>query len=182
MIFHETKLKGSYIIELEKREDHRGFFARSWDGSILEQHGLVGNVVQQNIAFSKIKGTIRGLHYQKAPFQETKCVRCTRGSIYDVIVDLRPDSQTFKQWLGIKLTADDYKILYIPKDFAQGFQALEDNSEIMYLVSEGYTPAAEAGVRYSDPSIGIEWPLSVSMITDKDESWPDFSGPSVSGR
>jgi len=176
VIFVETKLKGAYIVALEKREDHRGFFARSWDGNILEQHGLIGKVIQQNIAFSKIKGTIRGLHYQKAPHQETKFVRCTRGSVFDVIVDLRPDSATFKQWLGVKLTVDDYKLLYVPKDFAQGFQSLEDNSEIMYLVSEVYTSAAEGGVRYNDPSIGIEWPLPVSMITEKDANLPDFSG------
>ena len=176
MIFVETKLTGAYVIELEKREDHRGFFARGWDGNILEQRGLNGKVIQQNIAFSKVKGTIRGLHYQKAPHQETKLVRCTRGSIFDVIVDLRPDSATFKQWLGVKLTMDDYRVLYVPKDFAQGFQSLEDNSEIMYLVSEVYTPAAEAGVRYDDPAIGIEWPLPVSMITEKDANLPDFSG------
>lgn len=176
MIFVQTKLEGAYIVELEKREDHRGFFARSWDGSVLEQHGLVGKVVQQNIAFSKIKGTIRGLHYQKAPYQETKFVRCTRGTVYDVLVDLRPDSPTFKQWLGIKMTVDEYKLLYVPKDFAQGFQSLEDNSEIQYLVSTVYTPAAEAGIRYNDPNIGIEWPLPVSMITEKDANLPDFSG------
>lgn len=175
MIFIETKLKGAYIVELKKREDHRGFFARGWDGNIFEQHGLVGRVIQQNIAFSKIKGTIRGLHYQMAPHQETKFVRCTRGSIFDVIVDLRPDSATFKQWLGVKLTMDEDQLLYVPKDFAQGFQALEDNSEIMYLVSEVYTPAAEAGIRYNDPAIGIEWPLPVSMITEKDANLPVFS-------
>ena len=176
MIFVETKLKGVCIVELEKREDHRGFFARSWDEKIFEQHGLVGRVIQQNIAFSKIKGTIRGLHYQKAPYQETKFVRCTRGTVFDVMVDLRPDSATFKQWLGVKLTVDDYRLLYVPKDFAQGFQSLEDNSEIMYLVSEVYTPAAEAGIRYNDPAIGIEWPLPISMITEKDANLPDFSG------
>ncbi|MGZ9226870.1 MAG: dTDP-4-dehydrorhamnose 3,5-epimerase family protein, partial [Anaerolineales bacterium] len=139
-------------------------------------HGLIGDVVQQNIGFSKVKGTIRGLHYQKAPHQETKYVRCTRGAVFDVIVDLRPDSATFKQWLGVTLTQDDYRVLYVPKDFAQGFQALEDNSEIMYLVSEVYTPGAEGGIRYNDPSIGIEWALPVSMISEKDVSWPDFSG------
>jgi dTDP-4-dehydrorhamnose 3,5-epimerase len=172
----ETKLQGAYLVELEKREDHRGFFARSWDANVLEEHGLVGRVVQQNIAFSRLKGTIRGLHYQKAPHQETKFVRCTRGSVFDVMVDLRPDSPTFKQWLGVKLTVDDFRLLYVPKDFAQGFQSLEDNSEIQYLVSAVYTPAAEAGIRYNDPNIGIEWPLPVSMITEKDANLPDFSG------
>lgn len=176
MNFVETKLKGAYIVELEKREDDRGFFARGWDGIIFEQHGLMGRIVQQNIAFSRIKGTLRGLHYQKAPHQEIKIVRCTRGVIFDVIVDLRPESETFRQWLGVKLTMDDYRVLYVPKDFAHGFQSLEDNSEIMYLVSEVYTPSAEAGIRYNDPSLRIEWPLPVSVITQKDASWPDFSG------
>lgn len=175
MIFVETKLKGAYIVELEKREDNRGFFARGWDGNLLQQHGLIGSVVQQNIAFSKTKGTIRGLHYQKAPHQETKFIRCTRGSVFDVIVDLRPDSATFKQWLGVKLAMDDNIVLYVPKDFAHGFQSLEDNSEIMYLVSEVYTPASEAGVRYNDPSIEIKWPLPVSIISEKDMNWPNFS-------
>ncbi len=176
MIFVETKLKGAYIIDLEKKEDHRGFFARGWDGNLLEQRGLVGNAVQQNISFSKLKGTIRGLHYQMAPHQEMKYVRCTRGRIFDVIIDLRPDSPTFKQWFGINLSVDDYKVVYVPKGFAQGFQSLEDNSELTYLTSEIYTPPSEAGIRYNDPSIGIEWPLPVSMISEKDTAWPDFSG------
>lgn len=176
MILVETKLKGAYIIELEKREDNRGFFARSWDGGLLEQHGLIGNVIQQNITFSKYKGTIRGLHYQKPPYQEMKYVRCTRGSIFDVIVDLRQDSPTYKQWLGVKLSMDDYRVLYVPKDFAQGFQSLEDNSEMTYLVSEVYTPLSEAGIRYNDPSIQVDWPLPVTMISEKDKNWPDFSG------
>jgi dTDP-4-dehydrorhamnose 3,5-epimerase len=175
MLFVETKLKGAYIIEPEKRKDSRGFFARIWDGGIFEKRGLTGKVVQQSISYNKTCGTIRGLHYQKAPYQETKIIRCTRGTIFDVMVDLRPDSATFKQWLGVKLAVDDYKVLYVPQGFAQGFQSLEDNSEIMYLVSEVYTPAAEAGIRYNDPSIGIEWPLPVSVITEKDANWPDFS-------
>jgi dTDP-4-dehydrorhamnose 3,5-epimerase len=174
--FVETKLKGVYLVELEKREDNRGFFARGWDKSILEQHGLIGGVLQQNIAFSKFKGTVRGPHYQKAPHEETKFVRCTRGAVFDVTVDLRPDSETFQQWLGVTLTMDDYKVLYVPKGCAHGFQSLEDNSEIMYLVSEVYTPTAEAGIRYDDPCIGIEWPLPVSMVSEKDSSWPDFAG------
>lgn len=176
MNFVETNLKGAYIIELKKHEDSRGFFARGWDEAVLEKHGLVGRATQQNIAFSRIKGTIRGLHYQIAPYQETKLVRCTRGSIFDVIVDLRPDSPTFKQWLGVRLSMDDYRVLFVPKDFAHGFQSLEDNSEIMYLVSAPYTPAAEAGIRYNDSAIGVDWPLPVSMISEKDTSWPDFSG------
>lgn len=176
MNFVETRLKGAFLVKLKKHEDNRGFFARGWDKGLLEQQGLIGSVTQQNIAFSKVKGTVRGLHYQKAPHQETKFVRCTRGSVFDVIVDLRPDSPTFKHWLGVTLTMDDYQVLYMPKDFAHGFQALEDNSEIMYLVSEPYTPTAEAGIRYNDPVIHVDWPLPVTMVSEKDASWPDFSG------
>jgi dTDP-4-dehydrorhamnose 3,5-epimerase len=175
VIFFETKLKGAYLVELKKHEDNRGFFARGWDQTLLEQQGLIGNVTQQNIAFSKTKGTVRGLHYQRTPHQETKFIRCTRGAVFDVIVDLRPDSPTYKQWLGMTLSMDDYRVLYMPKDFAHGFQALEDNSEIMYLVSEPYAPAFEAGIRYNDPSIRVEWPMPVTMISEKDMSWPDFS-------
>jgi dTDP-4-dehydrorhamnose 3,5-epimerase len=175
VIFVETKLKGAYLVELKKHEDNRGVFARGWDQTLLEQQGLIGSVTQQNIAFSKTKGTVRGLHYQKAPHQETKFIRCTRGAVFDVIVDLRPDSPTYKQWLGMTLSMDDYRVLYMPKDFAHGFQALEDNSEIMYLVSEAYAPAFEAGIRYNDPSVRVEWPLPVTLISEKDMSWPDFS-------
>jgi dTDP-4-dehydrorhamnose 3,5-epimerase len=176
MIFIETKLKGAYIIELERREDHRGFFARTWDSREFEERGLVGKAVEQSLSFNKARGTIRGMHYQKDPYQETKLIRCTRGGIFDVIIDLRPASPTFKQWMGIELTTVNYRMLYVPKDFAHGFQSLEDDSEIIYLMSEVYTPTAGAGIRYNDPSIGIEWPLPVSVIAEKDTKWPDFSG------
>jgi dTDP-4-dehydrorhamnose 3,5-epimerase len=176
MLFIETRLKGAYIIELEKREDARGFFARTWDGKIFEEHGLVGTVVQQNASFTRGVGTIRGMHYQKAPYQETKLIRCTRGEIFDVIVDLRPASPTFKEWLGIELTEKNYRMLYVPKDFAHGFQTLQENTEVTYLVSEAYHPEAEAGLRYNDPAIGIDWPLPIKSVSEKDANWPDFSG------
>lgn len=176
MRFIETNLKGAYIIELERREDQRGFFARVWDDRIFEEQGLVGHVVQQNASFSRLAGTIRGMHYQKAPYQETKLIRCTRGRIFDVIVDLRPASSTFKQWLGVELTLDNDRMLYVPKDFAHGFQTLENETEVTYLVSETYHPEAEMGLRYNDPAIGMEWPLPMKSISEKDAGWPDFSG------
>jgi dTDP-4-dehydrorhamnose 3,5-epimerase len=176
MLFIETKLRGAYIIELEKREDHRGFFARTWDGKIFEERGLAGIVVQQNASLTRDAATIRGMHYQRAPYQETKLIRCSRGAIFDVIIDLRPGSPTFKEWLGVELTASNYRMLYVPQDFAHGFQTLEDETEVTYLVSEAYHPESEAGIRYNDPAIGIEWPLPIRSVSEKDASWPDFSG------
>ena len=174
MIFTETKLPEAYLIDIEKREDERGFFARSWCQKEFEAHGLVPRVTQANISFNKYKGTLRGMHYQAAPFAETKLVRCTRGAIYDVIVDLRPDSPTCMQWLGVELTAENYKMLYVPEGFAHGFQTLIDNTEATYQVSQFYTPEAEGGLRYNDPTFNIDWPLEVQVISDKDRNWPDF--------
>ncbi|MGZ9165649.1 MAG: dTDP-4-dehydrorhamnose 3,5-epimerase [Anaerolineales bacterium] len=175
MIFIETNLKGAYIIDLEKREDDRGFFARTWDGRIFEEQGLIGKAAQQSVSFNKARGTIRGVHYRKAPYQETRLIRCTRGEIFDVIVDLRPESHTFKQWLGMELTMDNYRMLYVPKDFAHGFQTLQNDTEVTYLMSEIHVPEAEAGFRYNDPAIGIEWPLSVTMISKRDVNYADYS-------
>jgi dTDP-4-dehydrorhamnose 3,5-epimerase len=170
--FIETELPGAYILELEKRGDERGFFARTWCQHEFEEHGLVAEVVQQNTSVSKYKGTLRGMHYQVAPQQETKLVRCTKGALFDVIIDLRPDSNTYNQWLGVELTEDNYKMLYVPKDFAHGFITLQDNTEVTYLVSAFYAPDAERGIRYNDPKIGIKWPGTVSTLSDKDASWP----------
>ena len=175
MIFKETKLKDAYLIEIEKLEDRRGFFARAWCQREFEAHGLVSRIVQANISYNRKKGTLRGLHYQVAPYAETKLVRCTRGAIYDVIIDLRPDSPTYMQWLGVELTAENYKMLYVPEGFAHGFQTLADETEVTYQVSQFYTPGAEGGVRYNDPAFGIEWPLAVQVISDKDQNWPDYS-------
>ena len=174
MIFKETKLKGAFVIEIHKLEDARGFFGRSWCANELKEHGLNTNVAQANTSFSVKRGTLRGMHYQIDPYQETKLIRCTQGSIYDVIIDLRKDSSTYKQWFGIELTQDNYRMLYVPEDFAHGFITLQDNCEVSYLVTQFYTPGAEAGIRWNDPQFGIQWPLDPAVISEKDESHPDF--------
>jgi dTDP-4-dehydrorhamnose 3,5-epimerase len=176
MIFTQTELPGAYILDLEKRGDSRGFFARTWCQNELSAHGLNVNVVQANMSFSKTRGTLRGMHFQRAPYAETKLVRCTMGAIYDVIVDLRPDSPTFKRWIGVELSAQNHRMLYIPEGFGHGFQTLTDDVEVTYQVTAFYTPGAEGGVRYNDPAFGIEWPLDVSEISDKDRAWADFGG------
>jgi dTDP-4-dehydrorhamnose 3,5-epimerase len=178
MIFLETKLVGAYLIEIEKREDQRGFFARTWCQNEFEAHGLVACIVQANMSYNKRQGTLRGMHFQVAPYAETKLVRCIRGALYDVIVDLRPDSPTFAQWLGVELTADNYRMLYVPEGFAHGFQTLADDTEASYQVSQFYTPGAEGGLRYNDPAFQIEWPLAVAVISEKDASWPNYPLPS----
>lgn len=176
MIFTETKLKGAYIIDLERREDNRGFFARTWCQQEFEAQGLVAGIVQANTSYNKLKGTLRGMHYQNAPFAETKLVRAVRGAIYDVIIDLRPDSATYMGWIGVELTADNRRSLFVPEGFAHGFQTLEDDTDVTYQVSAFYTPGAEGGARYNDPAFNIEWPLAVSVLSDKDATWPDYNG------
>lgn len=174
MIFKETKLKGAFEIEIKKLEDERGFFGRSWCANEMAEHGLNSVIKQANTSFSKTKGTIRGMHFQKAPYQESKLIRCTKGAILDVIIDLRPDSPTFKQWIGVELTESNYKMLYVPEDFAHGFMTLENNSEVTYLVSQFYTPGAEAGIRWNDPDFGINWPLEPTVISEKDQNHPNY--------
>lgn len=176
MKFHETELKGAFIIEPEKRADDRGFFARSWCQKEFEQHGLVPRVVQANISNNKYKATLRGMHYQASPYEETKLVRCTRGAVYDVIIDVRPDSPTYRRWIGVELTASNYKMLYVPEGFAHGFQTLEDDTEVIYQVSQFYTPSAERGIRWNDPLFQIKWLTPVETISEKDANWPDFAG------
>ncbi len=176
MIFTETSLKGAYIIELEQIEDERGFFARSWCAREFAEHGLNPNLAQCNVSFNKKKGTLRGMHYQAAPHEEAKMLRCTKGSLYDVIVDLRKDSPTYKQWFSVDLTAENSKQLYIPEGFAHGFQTLEDGTEIFYQMTEFYHPKNAVGVRYDDPAFGIEWPMSDWIISEQDRGYPDFRG------
>lgn len=171
MIFKETKLKGAYIIEIEPIDDERGFFARSWCKEEFKQRGLNCNLVQCNISFNKKSGTLRGMHYQIAPYEEDKLVRCTSGAIYDVIIDLRPKSETFKQWISIELTAENRKMLYVPKGFAHGFQTLEDNAEVFYQMSEFYHHGHATGIRWDDESFKIEWPIEEKIISDKDKNY-----------
>jgi dTDP-4-dehydrorhamnose 3,5-epimerase len=174
MKFTETKLKGAFVVEIEKLTDDRGFFARSWCQKEFEAQGLTSRVVQSNVSFNRKKATLRGLHYQIAPHQECKLIRCTRGSVYDVIIDLRFESPTYRQWVGVDLTADNYSMLFVPEDFAHGFLTLADNTEITYQVSQFYTPGSEKGIRFNDPAFNIQWPLDVSVISNKDRTWPDF--------
>lgn len=174
MIFTETPLKGAYVIELEQIEDERGFFARSWCSGEFEKHGLNPNLAQCNVSFNKKKGTLRGMHYQAPPHEEAKLVRCTRGSLYDVIIDLRPDSPTFKKWFSVDLTAENRKQLYIPEGFAHGFVTLEDATEIFYQMTEFYHPNSAQGIRWNDPAFRVKWPLSDWIISERDRGYADF--------
>jgi dTDP-4-dehydrorhamnose 3,5-epimerase len=171
MKFTETKLKGAFVIDLEPRGDDRGFFARAFCQKEFEAHGLKAVIAQAKIAFNYRKGIVRGLHFQFPPAAETKFVRCSRGAIVDVIVDLRPESPTYLQHVMVELTAENRRGLFVPERFAHGYQVLEDNTETTYQVGEFYTPAAESGLRYSDPRLAIEWPLQATDMTDKDQQW-----------
>lgn len=174
MIFKETKLKGAFIIEPERLEDERGFFARTFCQKEFKKYGLNFSIVQCNISFNKKKGTLRGMHYQVAPHEEAKIVSCIRGAIYDVIIDLRKDSPTYCKWFAVKLTVENYKMFYIPKGFAHGFQTLEDDTMVFYQMSEFYHPECAQGARWNDPAFGIEWPVSVKIISEKDLGYKDF--------
>ena len=176
MKFFETELKGSYIIELERPEmDERGFFTRIWDKKIFQDKGLNSDLVQISFSFNKTRGTIRGMHFQKKPFAEVKLVRCTRGKIFDVIIDLRPESNTYKKWIGVELKSDDFKMLYIPKGFAHGFQTLEDDTEVFYQMSNWFSPEHVRGIRWNDKEFDIKWPIKCSIISKKDTTYEDFT-------
>jgi len=175
VIFEETELKGAFLVRLEKREDERGFFARSWCQSECEAHGLNPRVVQCNVSFNAHKGTLRGLHYQSVPHQEAKLVRCTAGAIYDVIVDLRPGSPDFRKHVVLTLSAANHDMLYVPEGLAHGFMTLEDNTEVFYQMSEFYSPESSKGVRWNDPAFGILWPSTPSVISDRDQSYADYN-------
>lgn len=177
MQFIRTKLKDAFIIDLEPKSDHRGFFARTFCAQEFEAHGLKPVVAQCNLSFNHKQGTLRGMHYQVSPATETKLVRCTQGAIYDVIVDMRPDSLTYLQHIGVELTAQNRRALYVPEMFAHGYQTLTDEVEVTYQVGEFYTPGYERGLRYDDPVLGIEWPLSVSEISAKDGAWSLLEAP-----
>jgi len=171
MIFTETKLKGAFIIDIERREDNRGFFARAFCQNEFKDHGLKPVIAQANLAFNRHKGTLRGMHFQYPPAAESKLVRCPRGTILDIIVDLRPESPTYLEHITVELTEENYRSLYVPERFAHGYQALRDHTETSYQVGEFYTPNADGGLRYNDPLLKLEWPLPVSIISDKDQAW-----------
>ena len=177
MKFSETKLQGAFIVALEPRRDHRGFFSRTFCAREFIEHNLKPAVAQCNLSYNYSKGTLRGMHYQLAPATESKFIRCTKGAIYDVIIDMRPDSKTYLQHIAVELSEENHLALYVPEMFAHGYQALTDNTEIIYQVSEFYTPNQERGLRYDDPVLGIEWPLPISEISDKDANWTLFKAP-----
>ena len=172
--FKETKLKGAFVIDPERFNDDRGFLARSFSFKEFETHGLNPRIAECNISFSRKRYTVRGMHFQKPPDAQAKLVRCTKGAIYDVIIDLRPESPTFKQWIGEELTAKNRRMLYVPEGFAHGFQTLEDDTEVFYQISNFYTPGSEGGVRWNDPVFGIDWPAAPRIISDRDAGYPDF--------
>jgi len=171
MIFKETSLKGAYIIEIEPLEDERGFFARSFCRKEFEEHSLNFSIVQCNLSYNKKKGTLRGMHYQIAPHKEAKLVSCIKGAIYDVIIDLRPDSSTFCQWFAVELTAENHRMLYVPEGFAHGFQTLKDDTVAFYQMSEFYHPECARGVRWNDPAFGVDWPLPNPIMSNKDMNY-----------
>lgn len=171
MIFSETKLSGAYVIDIKKIEDERGFFARIWDKNEFSKMGLNSEFVQTSISLNTKKGTIRGMHYQTKPYEETKIVRCTKGKIFDVIVDLRPDSKTFKDWFSVELSADNYKMLYVPKGIAHGFQTLEDSTEVTYQISQFYMPKFSKGIKWNDDTLNIKWPIKSIIISERDKSF-----------
>jgi dTDP-4-dehydrorhamnose 3,5-epimerase len=174
MRFVSTPIRGAFIVELERREDSRGFFARAFCQREFTEHGLNPEVAQCNISFNERRGTLRGMHYQAKPHEEAKLVRCTRGGIFDVIVDLRTESETRLRWFGVELSAENRRALYVPEGLAHGYQTLQDGSEIFYQVSEEYTPMAERGVRWNDPAFGIRWPIADPILSAKDAAYANY--------
>lgn len=174
MIFRETALPGSYIIEPEQHHDSRGYFARMYCAREFEATGIEFEIAQSSVAFNEATGTLRGLHYQLPPYGEAKIVRCIVGAIYDVIVDLRPDSAGYLEWIGVELSAVNGRSLYVPEGFAHGYLTLEDATEVIYLMNQFYVAKAGRGVRWDDPRLGIEWPGDIAVISRKDQSWPDL--------
>lgn len=172
MMYSESSLPGVYVIEMQPFEDARGSFSRVFCAREMREQGLSFDLAQINTAFNRKAGTIRGLHYQYQPHAEIKIVSCISGGVFDVAVDIRPDSPSYLKWFGTELTAGNQRLLYIPAGFAHGYQALTDDAKLIYLVSEFYTPTAEGGLRFDDPAIGIDWPLEVSAVSEKDASWP----------
>jgi dTDP-4-dehydrorhamnose 3,5-epimerase len=175
MRFHQTDIPGVFQIHLEANVDDRGFFARSWCQKEFQRHALNDQIVQCSVSFSKKKGTLRGMHYQAAPYPETKVVSCTKGAIYDVVIDLRRASTAYRHWVGVQLTAADRNMIYVPEGCAHGFITLEDETEVLYKMSEFYHPDLAEGVRWDDPAFAVSWPVPVEVISDRDRSYPDFA-------
>jgi dTDP-4-dehydrorhamnose 3,5-epimerase len=175
MTFHGTKLPGTFEIHLERRSDERGFFARCWCQDEFARNGLNSKLVQCSISFNAREGTLRGMHYQSPPYAEAKLVRCTKGAIYDVVVDLRPDSPTYRDWIGVVLTSANRNMVYVPEGCGHGFLTLEDESEVFYQMSEVYSPEAARGARWNDPAFQISWPATVKVISERDRTYPDFA-------
>jgi dTDP-4-dehydrorhamnose 3,5-epimerase len=184
MIFTETKLPGSFVIDVERRKDERGFFARVFCQHEFEAHGLKPIIAQANVAYNRKKGTLRGMHFQFPPAAETKLVRCTRGAILDIIVDLRPESPTYLKHVAVELTAENSRALYVPERFAHGYQVLQDDTETSYQVGEFYAPGCEGGLHYDDPRLALNWPLPIGAISDKDRAWKrlDVQEEEIRGR
>jgi dTDP-4-dehydrorhamnose 3,5-epimerase len=176
MIFTTTSIGGVVVVEPERFEDERGFFARTWDTSVFEEHGLNGRLVQCSISYNSARGTLRGLHYQVAPREEAKLVRCTAGTVFDVAVDLRMDSETYLGWFGVELSAENRRALFVPEGCAHGFLTLTDDSEVLYQISEVWAPDASRGARWDDPAFGVQWPGDVVVINERDRTYPDFQG------
>jgi dTDP-4-dehydrorhamnose 3,5-epimerase len=176
--FIETKLRGAFVVEPRLFEDRRGFFTRTWSREEFARAGCNPDLFECNVSFNKAAGTLRGMHYQVAPYAQAKLVRCTMGAIYDVIIDLRPGSATFAQWVGAELTAENRRQLYIPEGFAHGFITLADSTEVFYQMGNVFNAESARGVRYNDPAFGIAWPREVSVIIDRDAQYPDFSSES----
>ncbi len=181
MIFKETKLRGAYVIELERHADERGFFARAYCEREFREHGLPTWYPQCNLSRNRLAGTLRGMHYQAAPHQEPKLVRCVAGALHDVIVDLRPDSPTHLGWLGVELSAEDGRALFIPPGFAHGFITLRDDTDVFYQMGQFYQPGSARGLRYDDPLIGIRWPREPSLVAERDAAYPDFNPAAFDG-
>ena len=175
MKFQKIDFDNVYLIEIEKLEDSRGFFARTFDSKIFEEKGLVSKFIQFSISHNIQKGTIRGMHYQINPYSETKLITCNSGKIFDVLIDLRPESRTFKKWFGIELNSKNHNMIYIPDGFAHGFQTLEDNSEVVYHISQIFMPKFARGIRWDDPEFKIKWPLKPTLISQKDRNWEFFN-------
>jgi dTDP-4-dehydrorhamnose 3,5-epimerase len=175
MLFLETAIRDVYLIEPKRIEDNRGYFAILWNQSTLRDQGLDSTFYQANLSFNHRKGTLRGMHFQHPPYEQAKLIWCLRGAIYDVLIDIRPDSPTYGRWAGFEMTAESRQILYVPRGMAHGFQTLDDDTAIVYHVAQDYAPHAEGGIRYDDPAFTIRWPLPVSEISTKDQRWPDFA-------